>query len=170
MANSSLIAELCKRFPVFEPRQNEPHRPLALKIREQIWHRWPDVDRDALSVTLRWYTQRRMYLLSVLAGGNRYNLDGNAAGEITPSEIEYAKKVLASIDAKKLKAVDEAAANYQRQHEERGRTVERQAKAEPQRKPVKPSASASSPQQRPPVRHLSRSQLAALAKARRTGS
>jgi ProP effector len=169
MANSSTIAELGKRFPVFEPRQNEPHRPLALKIREQIWHRWPDVDRDALSVTLRWYTQRRMYLLSVIAGGNRYNLDGDVAGEVTPSEIEYAKKVLASIDAKKLQATGEAAANYQRQHEERERTVVRQVKAEPQRKPVKPPALASSTRQRPPVRHLSRVELAALAKARRAG-
>jgi ProP effector len=169
MANSSIIANLCKRFPVFELQQHEPHRPLALKIREQIWQRWPDVDRDALSIMLRWYTQRRMYLLSVIAGGNRYNLDGDAAGEITPSEIEYAKKLLAGIDAKKLKAADEAAANYQRQHEERERNAVRQAKTKPQRRPVKPLASESSSQQRPPVRHLSRVELAALAKARRIG-
>jgi sRNA-binding protein len=107
-----------------------------------------------------------MYLLSVIASGNRYNLDGDAAGEVTPSEIEYAKKVLASIDAKELKAADDPAANYQRQHEERERAVVRQVKVEPQRKPVKPT-SASSSQQRPPVRHLSRGELAALAKARR---
>jgi ProP effector len=169
MGNSSIFAKLCERFPVFEPRQDESHRPLALKVREQIWQRWPDVDRDALSVTLRWYTQRRMYLLSVIAGGNRYNLDGEAAGEITPSEIEYAKKLLASIDAKKLKAAEEAAAKYQRQREERERTAVRQIKARPQRKSAKPLASASSSQQRPPVRHLSRGELAALAKARRIG-
>ena len=169
MGNSSIFAKLCERFPVFEPRQDEPHRPLALKIREQIWDRWPDVDRDALSVTLRWYTQRRMYLLSVIALGNRYNLDGEAAGEITPSEVEYAKKVLASIDAKKLKAAEEAAAKYQRQREERERTAVRQVKAKPQRKPAKPPASAFSSQVRPPVRHLSRGELAALAKARRIG-
>ena len=169
MGNSSIFAKLCERFPVFEPRQDEPHRPLALKIREQIWHRWPDVDRDALSVTLRWYTQRRMYLLSVIASGNRYNLDGDAAGEITPSEIEYAKKVLASVDAKKLKAAEQAAAKYQRQREERERNAVRHVKAKPHRKPAKPPASASSSQQRPPVRHLSRGELAALAKARRIG-
>jgi sRNA-binding protein len=111
-----------------------------------------------------------MYLLSVIAGGNRYNLDGDVAGEVTPSEIEYAKKVLAGIDAKKLQAAGEAAANYQRQHEERERPVVRQVKAEPQRKPVKPPpALASSSQQRPPVRHLSRVELAALARARRAG-
>jgi ProP effector len=169
MGNSSIFAKLCERFPVFEPRQDEPHKPLALKIREQIWHRWPDIDRDALSVTLRWYTQRRMYLLSVIAGGNRYNLDGDAAGEITPSEIEYAKKLLASVDAKKLKAAEEAAAKYQRHREERERNAARQVKAKPQRKPAKPPASASPSQQRPPVRHLSRGELAALAKARRIG-
>jgi sRNA-binding protein len=161
MGNSSIIAKLCERFPVFEPRQNEPHRPLALKIREQIWHRWPDVDRDALGITLRWYTRRRMYLLSVITGGNRYNLDGNIAGEITPSEIEYAKKVLAGIDAKALKAAGEAAAK----HEQREHTVVRHVKARPRRKPIKPPASAL--RQKPPVRHLSRSELAALAKARR---
>jgi sRNA-binding protein len=169
MSNSSIFAKLCERFPVFEPQQDEPHRPLALKIREQIWDRWPDVDRDGLSVTLRWYTQRRMYLLSVIAGGNRYSLDGNAVGEITPSEIEYATGVLASIDAKKLKAAEEAAAKYQRQREERERTAVRHVKAKPQRKPAKPPASAFSSQQRPPVRHLSRGELAALAKARRIG-
>jgi len=171
MGNSSIFADLCERFPVFEPRQSEPHRPLAIKIREQIWDRWPDVDRDALSVTLRWYTQRRMYLLSVIAGGNRYNLDGDAAGEITPSEIEYAKKVLANIDAKKLKAAEEAAAKHQRRREERERTAARQFKSKPKRKPFKPpaSVSSSSAQQRPPVRHLSRGELVALAKARRLG-
>jgi sRNA-binding protein len=106
-----------------------------------------------------------MYLLRVIAGGNRYDLDGDVAGEITSSEIEYAKKVLSRIDAKKLKA----AANYQRQHEERERTVVRQVKAKPRRNPIKPPASASSSQHRPPVRYLSRGELAALAKARRIG-
>lgn len=172
MANSSIFAKLCERFPVFEPRQNEPHKPLALKIREQIWQRWPDVDRDALSVTLRWYTQRRTYLLSVIAGGNRYNLDGEPAGEITPSEVEYATKMLANVDARNLKAAEEAAANQRRQHEERERerAAARHAKARPQRKRLEPPAPAPASQKRPPVRHLSRSELAALAKARRVGS
>lgn len=164
MANTSIFAELCKRFLVFERLQYAPHRPLALKIREQIWQRWPDVDRDALSVTLRWYTQRRMYLLSVIAGRNRYNLDGEVAGKIALGEIEYAKKVLASIEAKKLKAADEAA-NYQRQREERECTAVGRVGTKPQRKvlPVKPLTSSS----QQPVRYLSRNELAALAKARR---
>lgn len=169
MGSSSFFAKLCERFPVFAPRQDEPHRPLALKIREQIWLRWPEVDRDALSVTLRWYTQRRMYLLSVIAGGNRYNLDAEAAGEVTAGEIEYAKKALASIDARNLKAAEQAAANYRRQQEKRERSAVRQAKAKPQRKAVKPPAPAPSSKQRQPVRHLSRGELAALAKARRIG-
>jgi sRNA-binding protein len=164
MDNNSIFGQLCKRFPVFEPRQYMSHRPLALKIREQIWHRWPDVDHDALSVTLRWYTQRRMYLLCVIAGGNRYNLDGNVAGKITPGEVEYAKKVLANIDAKNLKAADEAA-NYKRQREERERTAVGRIGAKPQRKvlPVK----SPTPSSRQPVRQLSRNELAALARARR---
>jgi sRNA-binding protein len=54
------------------------------------------------------------------------------AGKITPGEIEYAKKVLASIDARKLKAADEAA--NQRQREERERTAAGRVGAKPQRK------------------------------------
>jgi sRNA-binding protein len=104
-----------------------------------------------------------MYLLSIIAGGNRYNLDGDVAGKIMPGEIEYAKQLLDSIDAKKLKDADEAA-NYHRQREERERTAVGRVGTDPQRKlPVKPPASSS----QQPVRYLSRNELAALAKARR---
>jgi sRNA-binding protein len=43
------------------------------------------------------HTHRRDYLQAVAAGGMRYGLDGQEAGEITPDESDYARQALSKL-------------------------------------------------------------------------
>jgi hypothetical protein len=53
--------------------------------------RRPEVQRQG-------YTSRRAYQRAIIAGGPRYDLDGNVAGNVTDTDIEYAQKRLRVIE------------------------------------------------------------------------
>jgi len=62
--------------------KNRPHRPLKVGIAADIPARCPAVERRVLSVSLRVYVRRVMYLRGLVAGAARVDLDGNACGEV----------------------------------------------------------------------------------------
>ncbi len=101
-----MIASLAELFPNTADRW-APHRPLKIGI---------DRDLVALGIltepecsqVLRRYVGRLMYQRALAAGGPRFDLDGNAVGEVSPSEIEGARAMVARIEARAIAKAQEA--------------------------------------------------------------
>jgi ProP effector len=105
------LARLTEAFPqAFVLERNRPHRPLKVGIAADIPARCPAVERRVLSVALRVYARRVMYLRSLVAGAARVDLDGNACGEVTARDAEDAaaklEEILAPREAKRAAAVE----------------------------------------------------------------
>jgi sRNA-binding protein len=97
-----LIAALAGLFPaVFVAEQWKPHRPLKRGIHNDLIERGVLLARECK--VLRWYVSRRMYQVSLAAGGPRYDLDGHAVGEVTPAEAAGAQAVVAELEAKRAR-------------------------------------------------------------------
>lgn len=69
-------------------------KPLALRIDAAILTRFPAFDRKNLRVALRMYTASTKYLKAVERGTERFDLDGNPAGEVTAEQREHAAATL----------------------------------------------------------------------------
>lgn len=69
-------------------------KPLALKIDASILARFPDFDRRNLRIALRMHTASTKYLKAVERGGERFDLDGKAAGEVTEEQRLHAATTL----------------------------------------------------------------------------
>ena len=105
------LARLAETFPqTFVLEKYRPHRPLKVGIAADIPARCPAVERRVLSVALRFYARRVMYLRGLVAGAARVDLDGNACGEVTARDAEDAAaklaEILASREAKQAAAVE----------------------------------------------------------------
>jgi len=83
------LARLTEAFPqTFVLEKYRPHRPLKVGIAADIPARCPAVERRVLSVALRVYARRVMYLRGLVAGAARVDLDGNACGEVTARDAK----------------------------------------------------------------------------------
>jgi sRNA-binding protein len=95
----SLVAE---RFPAaFVADKGAPHRPLKVGVHADLLATGlltPREVRNALVV----YTGRLQYQRAVAAGGARFDLGGNVAGEVTQDQIEHAVAAVACLDAKAI--------------------------------------------------------------------
>ena len=105
------LVRLTEAFPqTFVLEKNRPHRPLKVGIAADIPARCPAVERRVLSVSLRVYVRRVMYLRGLVAGAARVDLDGNPVGEVTARDAEDAAvrlaEILASREAKQAAAVE----------------------------------------------------------------
>ena len=69
-------------------------KPLALKIDASILARYPDFDRKNLRIALRTHTASTKYLKSVDRGGERFDLDGKPAGEVSDEQRQHAAAML----------------------------------------------------------------------------
>jgi sRNA-binding protein len=80
-------------FAVWLQRQ-----PLALGIEKQVFRYIAEhhlsASKRVVQRLLYAHTHRRDYLQAVAAGGMRYGLDGQEAGEVTPDESDYARQAL----------------------------------------------------------------------------
>lgn len=70
------------------------HRPLALGIERQIFqhiakHSLP-ASKRVVQKLLHQHTRNKAYLLNIVKGGSRFNLDGTAAGQVLAHEQEAA--------------------------------------------------------------------------------
>lgn len=88
-ARNSLLETICERFAVFREG-----RPLALGIHKAIIERMPDIDTAQLRVAMRIHTASTRYLKALLATRERFDLDGNPAGEVTVEQRDVASATL----------------------------------------------------------------------------
>lgn len=69
-------------------------RPLAIGIHKAIQARQPELDGRALRLALRLHTSSTRYLKAVANGSQRFDLEGNPAGEITAEQKAQALDAL----------------------------------------------------------------------------
>ena len=150
-----LTVALAGLFPaVFVAEQWKPHRPLKRGVDNDLIEH--GVLLPAECRVLGWYVSRRTYQVALAAGGPRYDLDGQPAGEVTPDEADHAKAAVSAIEAKQNRKATAARADVDK------------------RKAIKAPAPAKAPQaarpadKTPPAKSgLSLDGLRAAARARR---
>ncbi len=76
-------------FPVFREC-----RPLAIGIHKTIRDRLPDMNSGQLRFALQTHTGSTRYLKAVSQGEIRFDLDGEAAGPVTPEQQQQALDTL----------------------------------------------------------------------------
>jgi ProP effector len=69
-------------------------RPLAIGIHKAVQLEHPEIDKTALKTMLKRYTTSTKYLKAVAAGGSRYDMEGNAVGEVTLEQQTQANETL----------------------------------------------------------------------------
>ena len=95
-AIQAVLKEIIDRWPqTFSPHP-QPVRPLATGIGKVIAAQLPEVSKTLVHQAIAfWQRQRKTpYLQALIAGGPRYDLDGNPQGEVTPEQQERARKEL----------------------------------------------------------------------------
>jgi ProP effector len=84
-----LLKTLQERFIVFRE-----HRPLAIGVDKQIIAQTPDVNRKVLRIALGLHTRSVPYLKAMEKATVRFDLDGNAAGEVPTEHRKHAAEML----------------------------------------------------------------------------
>ncbi|KAI5914899.1 ProQ/FINO family protein [Thauera sp. 2A1] len=69
-------------------------KPLALRIDKVIAERFPEFDRKSLRNALHMHTASTRYLKSMERASERFDLDGNVAGEVTEEQRTHAAATL----------------------------------------------------------------------------
>jgi ProP effector len=87
----TLLQDLQAQFAVFRDA-----RPLAIGIDAAILARVLELDQQALRSALRQHTGSTRYLNALLAGSQRFDLDGNVAGEVSEAQRKHAAETLKS--------------------------------------------------------------------------
>lgn len=85
----ALLQRLQKEFAAFRDC-----KPLALKIDASIAERMPEIDRKSLRAALRMHTASTRYLKAVERSQQRFDLDGQPAGEVTEEQRTHAATTL----------------------------------------------------------------------------
>lgn len=86
-------------WPAAFPARGEPCKPLAIGAGARVCE---DARFEASNRTkkafLKIWTARPEYLDAILAGGPRYDLEGNPQSEVTEEEKAHTKKLIAAIE------------------------------------------------------------------------
>ena len=85
----ALSKQLKESFPVFRNAQ-----PLSIGIDKQIIARLPEINRKVLRSALGMHTKSSYYLSQITKASTRFDLDGNAAEQLTESHRIYAATLL----------------------------------------------------------------------------
>jgi ProP effector len=117
---SALLGQLGQHFPIIQEG-----RPLALGIHKAILARLPDLDPGQLRSAMKAHTQSTRYLKGLLATRERFNLEGQVAGEVTDEQRQIAK---ATLDERFQRIAERHRAERRAQEE-----ASRQARAEQER-------------------------------------
>jgi ProP effector len=88
-AARTLLKQLEQQFPVFQSSS-----PLAIGIDKQLIARIPDIDKKVLRIAMKLHTSSTRYLKATEKAQQRFDLDGNAAGEVTEEHRARASEVL----------------------------------------------------------------------------
>lgn len=94
LSPAACAQQLAERFPALFAAK--PPKPLKLRIQADIQQRAPGVfTRKSLSIFLHRYTTGNAYLQALTRETGRYDLDGQAAGEVAAEHREAAAAELA---------------------------------------------------------------------------
>ncbi|MCX7122753.1 MAG: ProQ/FINO family protein [Gammaproteobacteria bacterium] len=102
-----VLKQLKKTYPVVF-NANKP-LPLALGAAKEIAKNLPELSASVLRLALAIWTKQEIYLQAVIAGGDRYNLDGSVSGAVQEAEKEYSQKML---ERKQAKLENKPGENY----------------------------------------------------------
>lgn len=119
----ALSKELQEKFTVFRDCL-----PLAIGIDKQLLARLPELDRKLLRIALGIHTNSLRYLKVMEKATVRFDLDGNAADEVTDVHRAHASKVISERfkkDAERRKAQREAELQARQRTEKLGQLVEK---------------------------------------------
>ncbi|GAB1393598.1 hypothetical protein MASR1M60_17610 [Rhodocyclaceae bacterium] len=114
-----VLDQLSATFPVFANAQ-----PLAIGIHKTIKERLPEIDAAKLRFALKLHTASTRYLKALANSDNRFDLDGNPAGDIT---AEQKQQALDGLKERFRKAAERKRAEQQ-QKEEQERQAKQQAR------------------------------------------
>jgi len=85
----ALLQQLQALSPTFRD-----YKPLALRIDANILERFPQFERKTLRAALRMHTASTRYLKAVERSTERFDFDGNVAGEVTEEQRKHAATTL----------------------------------------------------------------------------
>ncbi len=86
---NALLETLMKDYPVFRDYQ-----PLVLGIHKHLRERQPELAADAVRAALRAHTASTKYLKALAQASQRFDLDGQVAGEVTQEQRDHATTTL----------------------------------------------------------------------------
>lgn len=75
--------------------------PLKIGVLDDLLARFPDDEPYFVRTALIWHCRSTRYLQAMLAGGQRYDLDGHPAGDVTEQHQEHAGQLLTTKEAVK---------------------------------------------------------------------
>lgn len=124
-ARNALLETIRENFAVFREA-----RPLALGIHKAIIERMPGLDTAQLRLAMRIHTASTRYLKALLATRERFDLDGNPAGEVTEEQRAVASTALRERfkkSADRRKAEEQALKEAKREQEAQQKRQEKLA-------------------------------------------
>ncbi len=135
MSTDSKVSSLDPRGLLKYLQETSPtfrdYKPLALRIDVGIRERFPDFERKTLRSALHLHTSSTRYLKSVERGRERFDLDGNVAGEVTEEQRAYATAKLKerfAATAKRQKEKRQAEEAERRREEKMRKLIDRFAR------------------------------------------
>lgn len=102
MLNHQIVRVLCEKWPsLFTPET--PVVPLKINIHLDIMTALPEYSQRAVKLTLAYYFRvtKEAYLMKLITGGSRYNLQGNPCEVVTAQAQEMAQKRLTKLTIRK---------------------------------------------------------------------
>lgn len=85
----ALLKDFQEKFVVFRDC-----KPLAIGIDKQLLAKLPDLNRKALRMALGIHTNSLRYLKCMAKATERFDLEGNPAGEVTEAQRSHASEIL----------------------------------------------------------------------------
>lgn len=91
---------LVQRFPLAFMPKRSPKKPLKIGIYIDVVHRCHDIGRYRIKLAIADYCNGPTYLRAMFPGAIRFDLDGNAAGDVTESHAAHASEKLQNMQAR----------------------------------------------------------------------
>jgi len=118
---NAVLSVLCERYAVFRECQ-----PLALGVHKRIKEQMPEIEAPQLRAALRTHTVSTKYLKALVANRQRFDLDGQPAGEVTDEQRTVAEGQLRERFAKQAER-KQAEANARKEQEAQAQRQEKLA-------------------------------------------
>lgn len=122
---NALLERLQAEFAVFRDCL-----PLAIGIHKQLLERMPDLDKNKVRIAMHSHTASTRYLKALTEGAPRFDLDGQAAGEVTAEQQTVAVQTLRERLKKAAERRKAEEAEAKRQEEDAKRQAKLQQLAE----------------------------------------